>query len=85
MDVTLRNADEMTGVIGVDGDVKGVGISQADVFRRKAGDSSGDIQRILSGFQHSGQPVDGSVRIGIAHRLVQGGDDVVVFLAVTVV
>ena len=48
----------------------------------------GGVQRVGIGeahFQHAGDPVHGGVRIGIAHGLVQRGNQIVVLLALLVV
>ena len=60
-------------------------IGVADVLGREADQPSRDVQRVLAGFHHARQPVDGGVRIAVAHRLVQRGDEVVVLLADLVV
>ncbi len=81
----LGTAQEIVGVLGRGGQQQGQGIGLADVLHRHAHQPPGDEQWVLPAVEHAGQPVEGGVRIGAAHRLMQGGDQVVVLLAVLVV
>ncbi len=60
---------------------KRVRIGQADVFDRHAHHAARDVERIFSGFEHAPQPVERGVGIAVAHRLVQRGNQVVMFFA----
>ena len=82
---TFRHADIVAGIVGTHRQLQGSWIGNADIFRGKADDPSCHVQRIFSGFQHPGQPVNGRIGIGIAHRFMQGRDDVVVFFTLFVI
>ena len=66
-------------------EVEGFGGGKADVFDRHADDAAGNVHRVFSGGEHSAEPVECGIGIGVANGLVQGGDDVVVLLALLVV
>ena len=65
--------------------VSACGIGVADVLRREANQAPRDVERVLAGLEHPRYPVDGRVRIAVAHRFVQRRDEVVVLLATLVV
>ena len=79
------HADEVRGVFGRDSDGERLRIGVADVLGGEAHQAPRDVERILAGLEHARQPVDGGIRIAVAHRLVQRGDDVVVLFAALVV
>ena len=81
MNAAFRHSDEVARLIGSDGDLKRFGVCKTHVLACKAGHAAGDVEGVFARFQHARQPIDGGVRVGVAHGLVQGGDDVVVFLA----
>ena len=83
--VALRHADEVHGVFRRDGDGERLRVRVADVLRCEAHQPAGDVQRIFAGFEHARQPVDGRIRIAVAHRFVQRRDQVVMLLAGLVV
>ncbi len=56
------------------------GIGQADIFHRRAHQTAGDIERLLTARQHARQPVKRCIRIGTADRFMQRRDDVVMLL-----
>ena len=82
---TFRHADEVAGLIGGHGDLQRPRVGKPHVLAGKARHAAGDVERVLAGLQHARQPVHRRVRVGIAHGLVQRGDEVVVFLALLVV
>ena len=75
----------MDRVLGCDGDRQRLRVGVADVFRGEANQPPRDVERILAGLDHPRQPVDRSVRIAVAHRLVQRRNQVVVLFARLVV
>ena len=75
----------MAGVEGVHGYVEGVGVGEANILRRKARYAAGNVEWVLTGFEHAREPVYGGIGVGVAHRLVQRTDDVVVLLTRLVV
>ena len=58
-----------------------LGIGEADILDGDADQAAGDEERILAALQHAGEPVERRIGIGAAHRLVPGGDEIVVLLA----
>lgn len=84
-DAGLGHADEVDGVEGVGGDVEGVGVGEADVFGGGDDEAAGDEAWVFSGVEHFGEPVEGGVGVGAADGFDEGGDGVVVGVAVAVV
>ena len=60
-------------------------VGQADIFAGQDDQAAQDEARVLAGVQHLRQPVQGGVGVGAAHRLDEGGDGVVMGVAVFVV
>ena len=85
VEIALGHAVEMAGLVRRHRDLQSLIVRQPDVLAGKADEPAGDEQGILPGLQHPGQPVDGGVRVGIAHGLVEGGYQVVMLLAVLVI
>ena len=85
MDRTLRHAEKMACLVGGDGLLQRAGVGQADILAGKADHTAGHIQRVFARFQHARQPVDGRIRVGVAHRLVQRRDQIIMFLALFVI
>ena len=56
-------------------------IGKSYILARKPRDAPCDIQRIFARFQHARKPIHRRIGIGIAHRLMQRRNKVVVFLA----
>ena len=83
--VPFRHAHEVHRVLCGDRDRQRLRIRVADVLRRESHQPARDVERILAGFEHARQPVDGGVGIAVAHGLVQRGDQVVVLFAGLVV
>ena len=80
-EISFRHADEVHGIACGHAERKRIRIGQANVFHRHAHDAARNVERIFTGFDHAAQPVECGVRIAIAHGLVQGGNQVVVFFA----
>ena len=53
-------------------------LSQPDILGGQNNQTPSDKQRVFSGMNHAGQPVERSVRRGAAHRFDKRGDGVVV-------
>ena len=83
--MAFRDADKIGGLHGCDGDAQRGGVGEANVFASHAHQTARDVQGSFSGLEHAREPVEGGVRIGITHRLVQRGDEVVVLLSSLVV
>ena len=66
-------------------DHQGLRIGVAHILRGADDDSPGNEARVLAGFQHACQPVDGRVRVAAAHALNEGAGQVVVRVAGRVV
>src|SRR5690242_15672447 len=54
---------------------------EADIFAGHAHHAAGEIERVFAGLDHARQPVEGGVRVGIAHGFVQRGDEIEVLFA----
>src|SRR3546814_1006922 len=59
-------------------------VGQADVFDRHPGQAPGEVVRVAAAVEHAREPVQRSVGVGAAHRLVQRRDLVVELLATLV-
>ena len=81
----LGHADEFERRVRVHRDPQRVGIRQPDVLRGGNHQPPRDEARILAGMQHLRQPVERGVRIRAADRLDEGGNRVVVRVAVGIV
>ncbi len=85
MHIALRHSQKMARLVGGDGDLQGLGIGHPDILAGKAHQPPGDVQRILAAVQHPREPVDRRVGVAVAHGFMEGGDEVVMLLAVLVV
>ena len=83
--VAFGGAEELHGLLGAQAEVERFGSGEADVFDGHADDAAGEIERVFAGGEHAGQPIERGVGIGVAHALVQRGDEVVVLFARLVV
>ena len=66
-------------------EVEGFGGGEADVFDGHADEAAGDVHGVFAGLEHAAEPVERGVGVGVADGFVQGGDEVVVLLALLVV
>jgi hypothetical protein len=78
--LALGGAKSLVHVPGGEGLLDGVRVGDADVFVREADQAAGHEQGVLAAVEHAGEPVQGRVGVGAAHRLVERGDQVVVAL-----
>ena len=62
-----------------------VRIGEPYVLGGEDAEAAGDEERVFPSFEHPGHPVHCCVGVGTAHALDEGGDDVVMHLAVLVV
>ena len=85
MNIALRHTEVVACLVNIDGHRKRIGIRNTDIFARKTNHASCDIQRIVPALKHAKRPIHGSVGIGIAHRLVERGNQIVMLLAALVV
>ena len=69
--ITFRHTDKVTGLISGNRNRQRIAVSHSHVLTGKTDQASGHIQWILSRFQHTRQPVNSSIRIGISHGLVK--------------
>ena len=81
----FRHADEVARLIRGHRQFQRAGVREPHILTGKAHHAPRYIQRGLPGLQHAGQPVHRRVGIGVAHAFVQGGDQVVVLLALFIV
>ena len=82
-ELPLRGAESLIGIPGGQCHLQGPGLGHSHILAGEAHETPHHVQRILPTVQHPRQPVQGGVRI--AHRLVEGRDEVVVLLAGLVV
>ena len=75
----------MHGLLGGHGHHQGLRVGHAHVLGGEADQAPRDVERVLARLQHARQPVQARVRVGVADRLVERADDVVVLLAGPVV
>ena len=85
MNGAFGHAYEVASLIGGDGQLKGPRIGEADILAGKPRDPARDIKGILPGLQHPCKPVYGGVGVRVAHRLVQGRNEIIMLLAVFIV
>ena len=83
--VSLGHTDEVGRILGGHGHRQRLWVGIADVFRRESNETTGDVERIFAGLEHARDPVDSRIRIAVAHRFVERGDQVVVLFAALVV
>ena len=71
-ELSLRGAEPLVGLPGRQRYLQGPGVGHSHVLAGEAHEPSHHVQRILATAQHPRQPVQGGVRVGAAHRLVEG-------------
>ena len=79
--IAFRRAEKIVGFFRGEAQIQRFRRGQADVFDRHAHDAPREIERIFAAGKHAAQPVKRRVGIGVAHALVQRGDQVVVLFA----
>src|SRR6266478_8817334 len=79
--MAFGRAEKIEGIFRGESDGEGAGFGEADVFAGYADHAAGEIERIFAALEHTREPVEGRVGIGIADGFVQGGDKVEVLLA----
>ncbi len=84
-EVAFGGAEEVDHVARGEAEVQSFGRGEADVFDGHADNAARDVERILTGFDHAAEPVEGGVGVGVANGFVQRRDEVVVLLAALVV
>ena len=84
-DLGFWEADKIGGLLGGDGEDEGMGIGEADVFAGEDDEASGDEAEVFACVEHFGEPVEGGVGVGAADTFDEGGDGIVVLVAVLVI
>ena len=79
--LALRRAEEVVRLLGGQRERERPRVGVADVLGREAHEPARDVERILAGVEHARHPVERGVGVGVAQRLVQRRDEVVVLLA----
>src|SRR5437016_14127797 len=79
--MAFGGAKEIKGVLGSKADGGRAGFRETDVFAGHADNATREIQRIIAGLEHTREPVESGVGIGIANGFVQCGNEVEVLLA----
>ena len=76
-ELALGAAEALVGLPGVEGDAQRTRVGVADVLARHAHHAPGDVEGVAAAVEHAREPVQGRVRVGAAHGLVQRRDLVV--------
>jgi len=79
--VAFGRAEKIESIACSEGEGEGAGFGEADIFTGHADDASREIEAIFTAFDHADEPVESGVGIGVAHGLVECGDEVVVLFA----
>ena len=75
-EVAFGRTEEIEGVFGRERHGQGVGVGKPDVFAGHAHHAAREVERIFAGFDHAREPIEGGVRIGVAHGFVERGDEI---------
>src|SRR5256884_377612 len=75
-EVAFGRTEEIEGVFGRERHGQGVGVGRPDVFAGHAHHAAREVERIFAGFDHAREPIEGGVRIGVAHGFVERGDEI---------
>ena len=81
----FRGSEKMVGLHGIDRHGQRSRVRIPHILRREADHAPGKIQRVLARLEHPAQPVEGRIGIAPPKAFVEGGNQVVVFLAALVV
>src|SRR6185437_16478274 len=79
--MALWRAEKIESVHRRKSDLERRRIGEADVFAGHANEAAREIEGVFAGFEHAREPVKSRVGIGIAHGLVQRGDEIEMLLA----
>ncbi len=79
--MSLGRAEKIERVHRGESDCKRGRIGEADIFAGHAHQAAREVERVFAGFEHAREPVESGVGIGIAHGLVQRGDEIEMLLA----
>ena len=82
---TFRHSDKVTSLIRRHRNLQRTRIGKTYIFTGKARHAPRNVKRILARFQHTRQPINGRVGIGIPHRFVQRGNQIVMLLSLFIV
>ena len=63
----------------------GVGVGETDIFDGHTHQAADDVEAVLAGFHHAGDPVEGGIGVARPDRFVECGDQVEVLFARLVV
>ena len=81
----FRRSQKLVGVLRRNALGEGLRVGKADILYCHADQAAGNEQRFLACHQHARHVIQRRLRIGPANRLVQGGNQVVMPLAILVV
>lgn len=81
VNVALWHAQKLTGLENLNRKRQRACVCQPNVLRCKANQAPCDIERVFTAIQHPRHPVNGRVRVAVAHGLVERRDDIVMLLA----
>ena len=84
-DLGLWHADALAGKGGVDRHHQGVGVGVSHILAGADHDAPCNEFRLFPGTQHSGQIIDGGVRIGSPHAFYKGRNSIVVIISLSVI
>ena len=84
-DPSFRPADKLNGLSRCIGDDQGLGIGKADVFSSTDDQAAGNKGRLLAGFDHAGQVMQGRIGIRTAHAFYKGRYRIVMGIAFLII
>ncbi len=84
-DLTFGLTDKLDRLLGCDGNDERLRVGHADIFGCGNHEASGNEADVFTAFEHSGEPVEGGVRIRATDALYEGGGGIVVLVAVAVI
>ena len=85
MYITLRHTEKMACLISRNADFQGTAVRHPDILTRKTNQTPCHVQRVLPRLQHSRKPVNSCIHVRVAHGFMQGTDQIVVLLSLSVI
>ena len=85
MNVALRQAEKMAGLICRYRHLERAAVRHSYIFTGETDQPPGNIQRIFPSFQHPHHPVQSSVRVTVSHGFVKSRDQIIMLLAVFII
>lgn len=83
-DIAFRHSKLSDRVIDLVSEQQGIIICRSDILGSEAQEPPRQVQGILSPHEHPLDPVTSSITIAITKRFMDGGDDIIMFLAIPI-